>query len=99
MQYDGSSVKRKAPFNSGKKIGYYSPDEGKTTYNTQDVGVGVGGSHTFANVGTLSGRVAHDLSSYNFPTLITGQGFNQSINRFGKLTRLAVAGWCTLTIR
>ncbi|WP_289739867.1 hypothetical protein [Muribaculum intestinale] len=82
MQYDGSSVKRKAPFNSGKKIGYYSPDEGKTTYNTQDVGVGVGGSHTFANVGTLSGRVAYDLSSYNFPTLIT-KGFNQSINRFG----------------
>lgn len=81
MQYDGSSVKRKAPFNEGKKIGYYSPDKGKTTYNTQDVNVGVGGAHTFAGVGTLSGRVAYDLSSYNFPTLIT-KGFNQSINRF-----------------
>lgn len=81
MQYDGSSVKRKAPFNSGKKIGYYSPDEGKTTYNTQDVGVGVGGSHTFANVGTLSGRVAYDLSSFNLPTLIS-KGFNQNVNRF-----------------
>ena len=81
MQYDGSSVKRKAPFNEGKKIGYYSPDKGKTTYNTQDVNAGVGGAHTFAGVGTLSGRVAYDLSSYNFPTLIT-KGFNQSINRF-----------------
>ena len=81
MQYDGSSVKRKAPFNSGKKIGYYLPDKGKTTYNTQDVGVGVGGSHTFAGVGTLSGRVAYDLSSFNLPTLIS-KGFNQNINRF-----------------
>ena len=81
MQYDGSSVKRKAPFNSGKKIGYYLPDKGKTTYNTQDVGVGVGGSHTFAGVGTLSGRVAYDLSSFNLPTLIS-KGFNQNVNRF-----------------
>lgn len=71
LQYDGSSVKRTAPYGtSGDKI----------TYNTEDVRVGLDGSHTFGDIGTLSGRASYGFSSFNFPTLVS-KGFTQKVNR------------------
>lgn len=71
LQYDGSSVKRTAPYGiPGDKI----------TYNTEDVRVGLDGSHTFGDIGTLSGRASYGFSSFNFPTLVS-KGFTQKVNR------------------
>ena len=71
LQYDGSSVKRTAP--------YGAPGD-KFTYNTEDVRVGLDGSHTFSDMGTLSGRASYGFSSFNFPTLVS-KGFTQKVNR------------------
>lgn len=71
LQYDGSSVKRTAP--------YGTPGD-KITYNTEDVRVGLDGSHTFGDIGTLSGRASYGFSSFNFPTLVS-KGFTQKVNR------------------
>ena len=69
MQYDGSSEKRRPPYASDK-----------ITYDTQDVRVGLDGSHTFDGIGTLSGRASYGFSSFNFPTF-TAKGMTQSVNR------------------
>jgi hypothetical protein len=71
LQYDGSSVKRTAPFASDK-----------ITYNTQDVRIGVEGKHTFEGIGTLEGSANYGYSSFNFPTLFA-KGETQGVNRGG----------------
>ncbi|WP_295731124.1 hypothetical protein [uncultured Muribaculum sp.] len=69
LQYDGSNVKRTPPY-----------AEKKISYDTQDVRVGLDGSHKFAGVGTISGRASYGFSSFNFPSL-DAKGFTQNVNR------------------